>query len=85
MLRQFWKTVMILYFGVLIYFQPFFVFGAEASEEKPDWVLSYFLVLLFLGFAVLILLRPSKRSNSAFTTEELAAQQEEAMKKMMGH
>jgi hypothetical protein len=84
MLRQFWKTVLMLYFGVLIFFQPLFVFGAE-GEEKPDWVLSYFLVLLFLGFAVLILLRPSKRSDSAFTTEELAAQQEEAMKKMLGH
>jgi hypothetical protein len=85
MLQPFWKTVMILYFGVLIFFQPFFVFGADSSGEKPDWVLSYFLVLLFLGLAVMILLRPSKRSDTAFTADELAAQQEEAMKKVKGH
>jgi hypothetical protein len=84
MLRQFWKTVLMLYFGVLIFFQPFFVFGAE-GEAKPDWVLSYFLVLLLLGLAVLILLRPSKRSDTAFTVDELIAQQEEAMKKIKGH
>jgi hypothetical protein len=74
-----------LFFCVLFFFQPVLVFGAEASEEEPDWVLSYFLVLLFLSFAILILLRPTKRSDSAFTTEELAAQHEEAMKKMLGH
>jgi hypothetical protein len=85
MLRPFWKTGLILYFGILVYFQPFLVFGATGSEENPDWVLSYSLVLLFLGFAVLILLRPSKRSDSTFTAGELAAQQEEAMKKIKGH
>ncbi|MDR1963343.1 MAG: hypothetical protein LBQ50_06155 [Planctomycetaceae bacterium] len=85
MLFRFRQTLLVLFFGVFIFFQPFLVFGAEASEEQPDWVLSYFLILLFLGFAVLILLRPTKRSDSAFSTEELAAQQEEAMKKMKGH
>jgi hypothetical protein len=85
MVSQFRNTLLTLFFGVLFFFQPFWVFGAEASEEQPDWVLSYFLILLFLGFSVLILLRPSKRADSAFTTEELAAQHEEAMKKMMGH
>lgn len=78
------NTLTVLLLGVLFFFQPLCAFGAEAAEE-PDWVLSYFLVLLFLSFAVLILLRPSKRSDSAFTTEELAAQHEEAMKKMIGH
>jgi Na+/proline symporter len=85
MLRHFWKTLLILYCGILIFLQPFFVFGAESSKENPDWVLSYFLVLLFLGLAVLILLRPAKRSESAFTRDELTAQQQEAMKKMKGH
>ncbi|MDR2439979.1 MAG: hypothetical protein LBE12_11490 [Planctomycetaceae bacterium] len=85
MLSQFRNTLLTLIFGVLFFFQPIFCFGAEASEEAPDWVLSYFLVLLFLSFAILVLLRPTKRSDSAFTVEELAAQQEEAMKKMLGH
>jgi hypothetical protein len=77
--------LLILFFGVIFFFQPLWGFGAEGSEEQPDWVLSYSLILLFLGLAVLLLLRPSKRSSSAFTEEELAAQHEEAMKKMMGH
>jgi hypothetical protein len=85
MVSRFRNTLVTLFFGVLFFFQPLYGFGAESSEEQPDWVLSYFLILLFLGFSVLILLRPSKRTDSAFTPEELAAQHEENMKKIMGH
>jgi len=85
MLTRFRKIFAESFSGVLIFFQPLFAFAAGEPTEDPDWVLSYFLVLLFLSLAVVILLRPSKRSDSAFSTEELTAQHEEAMKKMKGH
>ncbi|MDR0870082.1 MAG: hypothetical protein LBN39_04745 [Planctomycetaceae bacterium] len=74
--------------AVFAFLQPVLLFAQEAAKEEPkdpDWVLSYFLILLFLGLAITVLLRSAKRSDTAFSVEELAAQKEEAMKKMMGH
>ncbi|MDR3183644.1 MAG: hypothetical protein LBT89_12140 [Planctomycetaceae bacterium] len=63
------------------------VMPAAAQEEttKPDWVLQYVIVCAFLGLTLTILLRPSKRSATAFSTEEQHAQKDEAMKKLKGH
>ncbi|MGL4595230.1 MAG: hypothetical protein ACRCUY_10910 [Thermoguttaceae bacterium] len=58
--------------------------AAQEEKESPEWVLSYFLVLLCLGLALLIILRPSKRTESTFTQEELNAQRAESVKKMTG-
>ena len=59
---------------------------AEAAEEtEPVWVISFAVVILFLVLTLLILLaRPPKRSDSAFTFDELQAKKEEEMKKIKG-
>jgi hypothetical protein len=85
MLIQFWNVLPKMFFGIFIFLQPLWAFAADESGNEKDWVLSYFLVLLCLGLAILILLRPSKRADSAFSNEELTAQREEAMKKMKKH
>ena len=56
----------------------------ETEEETQVWVLSYALVILFLGLTLAILLRPTKRSDTAFSYDELRAQKEEEMKKIKG-
>ena len=56
----------------------------EAEEETQVWVLSYALMILFLGLTLAILLRPTKRSETAFSFDELRAQKEEDMKKIKG-
>ena len=48
------------------------------------WVISYFLMILFLGLALALLLRPTKREDSAFSYDELKTQKEEEMKKLKG-
>lgn len=70
--------------AVLFFFQPLFLF-ADDDKSEPEWVLSYFLVLLCLGLGVLILLRPTKRSDSAFTQEELDKIREDKIKEMKKH
>jgi preprotein translocase subunit SecG len=61
------------------------VLAQAEGGAKPDWVLQYFVICVFLGLALAILLRPSKRSDTTFTLEERHAQQAEAMQKMKGH
>jgi len=56
-----------------------------ADKETQEWVISYALLLLFLGLTLLILLRPTKRNDSAFSYDELQAQKDEELKKMKGH
>ena len=56
----------------------------EAGEETQVWVLSYALMILFLGLTLLVLLRPTKRSDTAFSFDELRAQKEEDLKKIKG-
>ena len=48
-------------------------------------MISYFLILLFVGLAILILLRPSKRSDTAFSLDEITKRKEEEMKKLKKH
>jgi hypothetical protein len=70
---------------VFLFFDPFFALAAD-DEKKPEYVLSYFLLLLFLGLSILILLRPSKRQDSALTQEEVDAERAQAAgKKQHGH
>jgi type VI protein secretion system component VasK len=57
--------------------------GGQAGETQV-WVISYFLMILFLGLTLAILLRPVKRDDSAFSFDELKAQKEEEMKKIKG-
>ena len=54
----------------------------EAVEETQEWVISYAIMILFLTLTLLILLRPIKRSDSAFSYDELQTQKEEEMKKL---
>ncbi len=75
-----------LFLGVFIFLQPIFVFAAgQEEEEPPEWVMAYFLVLLFLGLAILILLRPSMRRDSALTQDEIDTEKIEAARKKRGH
>jgi len=57
---------------------------APAGDEEKIWVLQYAVMIFFLALALLILLRPTKREDSAFTFDELKAQKEENMKKLKG-
>ncbi len=66
---------------------PALLFAAEEKAEGVDpgtWVMPYFFILLGLGLGVVILLRPSKRTDSSYTPEELAAIKAEEMKKITG-
>ena len=60
-----------------------------AEDGSPEggtqiWVISYFIMILFLGLTLAILLRPTQRDDSAFSYDELKAQREEDMKKIKG-
>ena len=66
-----------LFFSAFLFFEPIFAM-ADDDKEPPDWVLSYFLLLVFLGLAILILLRPSKRVESALTQDEVDAERAKA-------
>jgi hypothetical protein len=57
---------------------------AAAENETQVWVLSYAIMTAFLALALLILLRPTKRSDTAFSFDELQAHKEEEMKKLKG-
>ena len=55
-----------------------------AGDEPQVWVLQYLIMIFFLALALLILLRPTKREDSAFTYDELKAEKEEDLKKITG-
>ena len=55
----------------------------DGAPEAQDWVLSYGIMLGFLALTIVILLRPLHRSDSAFSFDELQAQKEEDLKKML--
>ena len=57
---------------------------AQEELEARDWLISYAVVVAFLGLIMLILLRPTKRNDSAFSFDEQKEQQEEEMKKIKG-
>ena len=73
-----------LFLGVFLFLEPAFVL-AQDDKEPPEWVLSYFLLLLFLGLAILILLRPTKRTESALTQDEVDAERAKVAGKKAGH
>ena len=73
-----------LCFGAVLFIEPVVAF-AQDEQKEPEWVLSYVLLLLFLGLAVLILLRPSKRTDSALTQEEVDAERAKTAGKKHGH
>ena len=54
------------------------------ENEAQVWVLPYAAMLLFFALVLGIMLRPTKRSDSAFSYDEQLAQKEEEMKKMKG-
>ena len=54
------------------------------AEEAPVWVISYAIMVGFLGLTLFLLLRPTHRADSAFSYDELQAQREEEMKKIKG-
>ena len=58
--------------------------AAAEGDETKIWVLSYAIMILFLALTLLILLRPTKREDSAFTFDEIQAQKEEEMNKIKG-
>ncbi len=85
MFASFPKLVSIFWAAVIFFCLPVFTLAAEETAEKPpEWVLSYALVILFVGLAITILLRTAKRSESAFSQEELDKMKEEEMKKLTG-
>jgi type VI protein secretion system component VasK len=56
----------------------------EGGDDTQVWVLPYAIVILFLALTLLILLRPTKRSDSAFSFDELQAQREAEVKNARG-
>ena len=74
-----------LFFGTILLLEPVVVLAAREDKEPPEWILSYFLLLLFLGLAILILLRPTKRTDSALTQEEVDAERAKTAGKKHGH
>jgi TRAP-type C4-dicarboxylate transport system permease small subunit len=75
---------------VLVYCCTAVPLWAAAQEEAPTgdepqiWVISYAILVAFLALSLFILLRPTKRLDSAFSYDELQAQKEEEMKKIKG-
>jgi NADH:ubiquinone oxidoreductase subunit 6 (subunit J) len=63
---------------------PLLAEETDAVPETQEWVLPYAVMILFLGLILLILLRPTKRQDSAFSFDEIQAQREEEMKKIKG-
>ncbi len=85
MLTRHYKFVSVFLAVAALFCLPMFAWAAEGEPEAPpEWVLPYALVLLFVGLSIMILLRPAKRSESAFSQEELDKMKEEEMKKMTG-
>lgn len=72
---------------VFLFFQPLMAFAQGQEEKKPpEWVMSYFMLLLFLGLAILILLRPGNRQDSVKTQDEIDAEIiEKSRRKPAGH
>jgi len=61
---------------------PLWAQGADGGNDTQAWVLSFFIMILFLALTLLILLRPTKRSDSAFSHDEVQAQKDEEMQKI---
>ena len=75
-----WLTLTFLLFTAA----PLWAEGAAEGAEIKVWVIQYAIMVGFLSLALFILLRPTKRKESAFTFDELQAKKEEEMKKLKG-
>jgi len=76
-----WAVVLVLLFSVA----PLAAQGDETPKDDTQiWVLSYAIMIGFLTLAVLILVRPTKRNESAFSFDEQKEKKEEEMKKIKG-
>ncbi len=64
-----------------LFFLPSWVMAADEGAA-PEWVLSYALILLFVGLSIVILVRSAKRKDSAFSQDELDKMREEELKKL---
>jgi len=76
--RWCWSVITIL----VIAAAPLLAQEDVAEDETQTWVISYTVMVLFLALTLFFLLRPNKRSESAFSYDELQAQKEEELKKM---
>jgi len=70
--------------ALLAFFSLAMPVWAQDGNEPQEWVISYSIMILFLALAIAILLRPTKRADSAFSFDEQQALKEEEMKKMKG-
>ena len=75
-----WLVLTILFLMAV----PLWAQDADTVSETQEWVLSYTIMIAFLSLIMLILLRPTKRDDSAFSFDEQQAQKEEEMKKIKG-
>ena len=57
---------------------------AAAEPETQEWVISFAVMIFFLALIMLIMLRQTKRDDSAFSFDEQKAHQEEELKKIKG-
>ena len=74
---------------ILTLFTTLPIWAQEVPAVPPDneaqiWVLPYAIMLLFFALVLGVMLRPTKRSDSAFSYDEQLAQKEEEMKKIKG-
>ena len=71
--------------ALLLTVAPLAAQGDEVPQDDTQiWVLSYAIMIAFLTLAILILVRPTKRNESAFTFDEQREQKEEEMRKIKG-
>jgi len=75
-----WLAVAVFLFAT----RPLWAAEAAAELETQEWVVSYSIMILFLGLILLVLLRRTNRNDSAFSFDEQQAQKEEDMKKLRG-
>lgn len=75
-----WLAITVL----LVTAAPLWAQEAAEEEETQVWVLSFAIMIAFLTLTLFILLRPTRRNDSAFSFDELRAQKEEELKKIKG-
>lgn len=85
-ISRFWNRLSTLCLSVFLFLQPMLLYAAkDEGEKKPEWVLSYALILFCIFLAVTILLRSGNRAETAFTQEELDKRKEDEMNKLKKH
>ncbi|MGL4943550.1 MAG: hypothetical protein ACRC46_10210 [Thermoguttaceae bacterium] len=79
---ELWKCRVLGFLWAIVLAVPADVVLAAGKEEekKMEWLLSYFCILLFLILGTLVLMRPTKRSDTVLTSEEQFAERQERLK-----